>query len=280
MAISTYAVPHPDIGTELVRVWEPVGEARAVIVLVHGLAEHSGRYQRTGSLLAEAGFRVRSFDLIGAGASGGRRWHINDWGRYHDQIATHVSVARESGLPVVLMGHSLGGNLCLGYALSERPAPDLLILSAPGIAGGAGWQKALAPVLARLAPKLQVPNMLDGDLLSRDPAVAEAYFADPLVVTKSTAKFGALLFEQFETLNERLGELDIPTLVFHGGDDRVVPTRFTEPLGELDCVDRKVYPGLRHETLNEPEGPQVVADVVAWIDDHLPEVPGGDVSAS
>lgn len=270
MASSTYAVPHPVAGTELIREWVPAGEPRAVIVLVHGLAEHCGRYDRTATLLAEAGFHVRSFDLIGAGASGGRRWYIDDWGKYHDQIRSHVEFARDTGRPVVLMGHSLGGNLALGYALSDRPSPDLLVLSAPGIAGGAGWQKSLAPILASLAPTLAIPNALDGDLLSRDPAVAESYFADPLVVTKSTTKFGALLFEQFDVLNEKLVDLDIPTLVFHGGDDKIVPTRATEVLGDLDCVDRKIYPGLRHETLNEPEGPQVVADIVAWINSQLP----------
>jgi acylglycerol lipase len=270
MATSTHANPHPEFGTELVREWAPAGEPRAVIVLVHGLAEHCGRYERTGSLLADAGFHVRGFDLVGAGASGGRRWHVEDWGQYHDQVGEHVSWGRETGKTVVLMGHSLGGNIALGYALSDAPPPDLLVLSAPGIAGGAGWQRALAPVLAKLAPSLAIPNNLDGELLSRDPAVAEAYFADPLVVTKSTTKLGALLFEQFEELNEQLGELVIPTLVVHGGEDRIVPTRSSETLGELDCVDRKVYPGLRHEILNEPEGPEVVADIVTWIDRHLP----------
>ncbi len=271
MATSTHAVPHPEAGTELVRDWAPEGEPRAVIVLVHGLAEHCGRYERTGSLLAEAGFHVRSFDLIGAGASGGRRWYIDDWAKYHDQIMSHIEFARATGHPVVRMGHSLGGKLALGYALSARPSPDLLVRSAPGIAGGAGWQKALAPVLAKMMPTVAVPNALDGDLLSRDPAVAEAYFADPLVVTKSTLKFGALLFEQFDVLNDSLGDLDIPTFLFHGGDDRIVPTAATEVLGDLDCVDRTVYPHLRHETLNEPEGPEVVADIVTWINAHLPQ---------
>ena len=270
MATTTHANPHPEFGTELVRDWAPDGEPRAVVVLVHGLAEHCGRYERTGSLLAKAGFHVRGFDLVGAGGSGGRRWHVEDWGQYHDQVAEHVAWGRETGLPVVLMGHSLGGNVALGYALSNRPSPDLLVLSAPGIAGGAGWQRALAPVLARVAPTLAIPNNLNGDLLSRDPAVAEAYFADPLVVTKSTTKLGALLFEQFDQLNEQLGDLDIPTFVIHGGEDRLVPTASSEPLGKLDCVDRKVYPGLRHEILNEPEGPEVVADIVTWIDHHLP----------
>ena len=269
MATSTHANPHPDIGTELVRDWEPGGEPKAYIVLVHGLAEHSGRYERTASLFAEAGFHVRGFDLIGAGGSGGRRWDIDEWGRFHDQVGTHVAWAKETSAPVVLMGHSLGGNIALGYALSDRPSPNLLVLSAPALAGGASWQRSLAPILARVAPKVSVPNMVNGEHLSRDPAVAEAYFADPLVVTKSTARLGAHIFDQIDDLKRRIHELDIPTLVIHGGDDRIVPTWSSEALGELASCERKVYEGLRHETLNEPEGPQVVADIVTWIDSHL-----------
>lgn len=269
MGTTTWANPNPEFGTELVREWKPEGDPKAVIVLVHGLAEHSGRYERTGTLFAEAGFHVRSFDLIGSGASGGRRWYIDDWSRYHDQVGRHVAWAREVGKPVVLMGHSLGGNLALGYVLSGRSNPDLLVLSAPGLAGGAGWQRSLAPILARLAPTLPVPNMLDGELLSRDPSVAEDYFADPLVVTKSTARFGALLFDQIDEIRDAFEALDVPTLVLHGGDDRLVPTRSSEALGDLSVCERKVYQGLRHEILNEPEGPEVVADIIAWIDSKL-----------
>lgn len=265
MASSIRSNPHADIGSELIREWVPEGEPRACIVLVHGLAEHSGRYERAGSMLADAGYRVRSFDLIGAGASGGRRWDIDDWSRYHDQIGSHVEWARDQGKPVVLMGHSLGGALCLGYVLSPRPRPDLLVLSAPALTGAAGWQRAIAPVAAKLTPTLAVPNNLDGSYLSRDPAVAEAYFADPLVVTKSTCRFGAQLFDEMDRLNAGLENLDIPTLVFHGGADRIVPTSSSEVLGELENVDRKVYEGLRHETMNEPEGPEIVTDLIIWL---------------
>ncbi|HEX9762172.1 MAG TPA: alpha/beta fold hydrolase, partial [Acidimicrobiia bacterium] len=138
--------PHPEIGTELVRDWLPSGDSRATVVLVHGLAEHSGRYERTGGLLAGAGLRVRSFDLIGAGASGGPRWDIDDWERYHDQIESHVVFARDQGKPVVLMGPSMGGTLVLDYVISDRAKPDMVVASAPALGGGAGWQRALAPV--------------------------------------------------------------------------------------------------------------------------------------
>lgn len=269
MATSTRPEPHPEIGTELVRDWEPERGPRAYIVLVHGLAEHCGRYERTGIQLADAGFWVRGFDLIGAGGSGGRRWDIDDWSRYHDQIASHMEWARSHGKPVVLMGHSLGGAISLGYLLSERLQPDLAVLSAPALAGGDGWQKTLVPWLGRFLPRLALPNPVKGEHLSRDPAVAEAYFADPLVETKATLGFGARAIAEIDRLNTELQHLDIPCLVIHGGEDRLVPTESTEPLGEIECVDRKVYHGLRHETMNEPEGPEVVADIISWIDDRL-----------
>jgi len=269
MTSSVRSSPHPLIGTELVREWLPGKEPRANIVLVHGLAEHSGRYERTASLLADAGFHVRSFDLMGAGGSGGRRWHVDDWNQYHDHVEGHVVWALDQGGPVVLMGHSLGGAICLGYLLGDRPQPHLAVLSAPALAGGEGWQKTLIPIVGGIAPKVALPNPVKGEHLSRDPAVAEAYFADPLVVTKATLGFGAQAIAEMERLNAELDQLDIPTLVIHGGEDRLVPTACTEPLGRVSCVDRKVYEGLRHETLNEPEGPEVVADIVAWLDDKL-----------
>lgn len=269
MPSSAHAAPHPDIGTELIRDWVPKGTPRAHIVLVHGLAEHSGRYERTGQLLADAGFHVRSFDLIGAGGSGGRRWDIDDWGRYHDQVQTHMDWARLQGGPVVLMGHSIGGAIALGYLLDDRPVPDLAVLSAPALAGGAAWQRALVPVLAKVAPTVAMANPVNGEHLSRDPNVAEAYFADPLVITKSTIRFGLHAINELDRLNLEVGNLTLPTLVIHGGDDILVPTTSSEQLGSLENVDRRVYEGLRHETLNEPEGPEVVADIVAWIDAKL-----------
>jgi alpha-beta hydrolase superfamily lysophospholipase len=261
--------PVDDIGIEMVREWVPEGTPRAFVVLVHGIAEHCGRYERTGSLLAEAGLRVRSFDLIGFGATGGTRGDIDDWGRYHDQIQRHMEWARQQGGPVVLMGHSMGGNLALGYALTGRPAPDLLVLSAPALAGGAAWQRALAGVAARFAPSAAIPNSLTGEQLSRDPAVGDAYFADPLVFAKSTTRLGAALFMAMDELNESLSDLSVPTLVLHGGADTIVPPQSTAALGELPGVERRLYPGLRHEILNEPEGPEIVAEIVAWIEARI-----------
>ncbi len=269
MASHAYAQPHPDVGTELVRDWAPDGEARAHIVIVHGMGEHSGRYEDFGDSLARAGFHVRSFDLIGAGGTGGQRWYVEEWSRFHDQIEVHLRWARDQGKPVVLIGFSLGGTLSLGYVLDGRPAPDLMVLSAPALDGGAGWQRAVAPLAARVAPKLGLPNPWKGSHLSRDPEVGEKYYSDPLVHTRSTLRFGSLFLAAMEDCNQRLNGLKVPTLVVHGGEDRLVPTESSADLGGLGNVDRKVYASLRHEVINEPEGPAVVADIVAWIDEHL-----------
>jgi alpha-beta hydrolase superfamily lysophospholipase len=258
-----------DIGMELVRDWTPAGAPRGHVVLVHGIAEHSGRYERTGTILADSGFRVRSFDLIGFGGTGGHRGDIDRWSRYHDQIGRHLAWAREQGGPVILLGHSMGGNLALGYALSDRPGPDLMVLSAPALGGGAGWQRAVAGVAAKLAPTVPIPQALKGEQLSRDPAVGEAYFADPLVYTKATPRLGLALFDSMTELTRDAALLDVPTLVLHGTADTIVPPGSTAVLGEVPGVERRLIPNLRHEILNEPEGPELVREIVDWLEARI-----------
>jgi alpha-beta hydrolase superfamily lysophospholipase len=253
----------------LVRDWEPTSSPRGGVLIVHGLNEHSGRYERTGGLLAESGLRVRSFDLLGFGASSGLRSYIDHWGLYLDQVAYLMASIREWGLPVVLLGHSMGGLIALDYALSDRPQSDVLILSAPALGGGKGWQRAVAPLFGRLLPTAGIAAGIRGDQLSRDPEVGKAYFADPLVLTKTSGRLGAEIFATQDRVLSHLEDLKLPTLVIHGGLDTLVPPQSSLPLQAGLTVERTLYPKLRHEMFNEPEGPEVVGDVIAWIDRHL-----------
>ena len=254
-------------GTPLhVREWVASGEPWADLLIVHGIGEHSGRYERTGRLLAAAGIHVQAFDLRGHGLSGGRRVYVRRWDDFLDDVEVRLAAIREPGRPLVLFGHSMGALIALTYACSDRPAPDLLVLSAPPLqAAVPGWQRVLAPILGRVAPTVVLANPITADQLARDPAVGVAYFADPLVQPRSTARLGAQLFSAMKRANAQLGQLKIPTLVIHGGGDTLVPTAGSEVLAALPGVERRVLPGLHHETLNEPEGPEVVAGIVEWL---------------
>lgn len=254
---------------EMVRTWEPDGEPRATAVFVHGLAEHSDRHDRTATRLAEEGVTVTGFDLVGFGASGGRRGHIDSWTTYLDQIEDHVVAARSGTLPLVLMGQSMGGLLALEYCLSERPAPDAAVVISPALGGGNAIQRGMTPVLARIAPTVLIPNYLKGEQLSRDPAVGEAYFADPLVFSKSTPTLGRELFAAMRRVGAHIATLRVPALVIAGGLDTIVPPQSSLALGAVAGVERKLYPGLRHEPLNEPEAPDVLDEIVAWLGARL-----------
>ncbi len=262
--------PAPD-GTPLrLRHWPAAGDAWATVLVVHGIGEHSGRYQRTGRLMSEAGLDVHAFDLRGHGLSGGRRVYVRRWDDYLVDLEARLARVRQDGRPLVLMGHSMGALIALTYVCSDRPAPDVLVLSAlPLGARTPAWQRVLAPVLSLVAPTLLVANPIAGDQLSRDPAVGIAYFADPLVQPRSTARLGAELLKAMKRARSQVGLLHVPTLVIHGGADTLVLTAVSEPLAGVAGVERRVLPNLRHEVLNEPEGPEVVAEIVAWLRSHV-----------
>jgi acylglycerol lipase len=269
-------------GTDLlVRHW-PADEAEAggawagppwaSVLLVHGLGEHSGRYEHVGDQMTGAGLDVSAYDHRGMGGSGGRRGDIERWSQYHDDLGERLATVRAAAgpRPVVLYAHSLGGLIAAGYLLSERPKPgmpDLAVLTAPALDSALpGWKKRLAGPLARFAPKVSIPNGIDGTTLSRDPSVAARTVDDPFCVKVSTARFGAeALEEQVRVRAAATRGFGIPTLVLHGEDDRLVPATASQVLATAPGVERRTYPDLRHELHNEPEGEAIVDEIIAWI---------------
>ena len=263
----------PD-GTDLLhRHWPATGAPWARLLIVHGLAEHSGRYEHVGERLAAGGIDVHAADQRGFGASGGRRAWVDRWSQLHDDIEHRVAGLRAEvpALPVVLYGHSLGGLIALGYVLDGRSLPDALVLSAPAVGASIpAWQRALVAGLSRIAPGTRLANRLPSDVLAKAPAVWADYIADPLNEHRSTARFGALALAEQRRVAAALDRLAVPTLVIHGGEDRLVPTATSELFESRRGVSRRVYPGVRHELHNEPEGPAVLDDVVAWIRGNVP----------
>jgi alpha-beta hydrolase superfamily lysophospholipase len=272
----------------LVRHW-PADEAEAggawagppwgSVLLVHGLGEHSGRYEHVGDQLTGAGLEVAAYDHRGMGGSGGRRGDVERWSQFHDDLEARLGDVRAGAKsrPVVLYGHSLGGLIAAGYLLGDRPKPDFAVLSSPALDSALpGWKKRLAPALARVAPTIAIANGIAGETLSRDPSVAARTADDPLCVKVSTARFGALaLVEQARVRAAAPGGFGIPTLVLHGEDDRLVPASASAVLAEAPLVERRTYPDLRHELHNEPEGPGILDEIVAWLGQRAAGAPVG-----
>ena len=256
-------------GTELlVREWPAPADPIGHVLIVHGLGEHSGRYEHVGGWLAGAGFAVHGYDHRCFGGSRGARAWVDRWSVLHDDLAGRVSevTTAAGGRPVAVYGHSLGGLIVLGAVLDDRIRPDLLVLSAPAIGATIPPLTRLAVgVLGRFRPRTELPNRLRGEQLSRDPEVGRRYGDDPRNHHRTTARFGVLAFAAQARCRLLLDRLATPTLVIHGADDTIVPTRVSEPLAALPVVERRVYPGIRHELHNEPEGEAIVGDVAAWL---------------
>jgi alpha-beta hydrolase superfamily lysophospholipase len=259
--------------------WPASGTTRAHLLLIHGIAEHAGRHAHVASQFVDAGIETHAYDLRGFGVSGGPRAYVDRWSRYHDDLEDRLAVVRAAAgaLPVILYGHSMGGLIALGFVLADpaRPRPDLLVLSAPALAASvAGWKRSLAEVLGRALPRVAVANSLPPGGLSRAPHIETAYRSDRLNTHRTTTRLGLELFHEQARVAARLARtraLPLPTYVLHGSDDPIVPVSASGLLDGRQNVTRHVYPRLRHEMHNEPEGASVVGDTIAWIDRSLPK---------
>ncbi len=245
------------------------GPAWASVLIVHGLGDHSGRYEHVGDQMASAGLDVWAYDQRGNGGSGGRRGHVERWSQLHDDLEERLTAVRAGagGHPVVLYGHSMGGLVVAGYlTLADRPMPDLAVLTAPGLDSTLpGWKKSLARLLGGVTPTLAVPNGIDPSTLSRDPSVGARAAVDKAAATASTARFGAEALAEQERVRRDCVRITVPTLVLHGLADGLVPPEATEVLATVPGIERRTYPDLRHELHNEPEGPAIIDEVIAWL---------------
>ncbi|WP_026919358.1 alpha/beta hydrolase [Gordonia shandongensis] len=249
---------------------EPVG----VVVLSHGLGEHAQRYLHVAAALTGLGYLVVAPDHAGHGRSGGRRLAVVDFADFAADLQTVVDAVDRGGRPTFLLGHSMGGAIALDYALDRPDALDGLVLSGAAVTPGSDMPTVLvklAPLLGRLLPRLPATT-LSASGVSRDPRVVAEYEADPLVWHgKIPAGLGGALVAMMGTFPARLPSLRMPVLALHGGADTLVDPEGTRMVGRLaggDDVTTRIYDGLYHEILNEPERDAVLHDVTDWIESH------------
>ncbi len=259
----------------------PVAAARGTAVIVHGLNEHGGRYAHVARMMAAAGIDTLAFDHRGFGRSSGMRGDIPRFAHRLDDVewAVRSQRQRHPGVPLVLVGHSMGGLIAARYVQSGRPRPDLLVLSGaaidPRMAEGRRQRLKVQAgrAIARALPHLRLAFGPPG-ALSSDPAIEAAALADPLRVRGMGARLGLQLLEEMRAAWGGLGDVTLPVLLLHGADDLLVPpaatrdgaTRFGSP-----DVTVRVYAGMRHEVVNERDRHLVLADLMTWLDARLPD---------
>ncbi len=250
----------------------PVG----VVVISHGVAEHSGRYEHVGNRLADNGFATYAFDHRGHGKSEGNRSNIDRMSSVVADLGTMIGVADENypSLPVFLLGHSMGSLISLQYVTGSPADLRGLIVSAPAvdIAVGNVVLRTVAPILSNILPNLGALQ-LDSSMVSRDPEVVRNYDSDPLNFRgKLPARTGAEIMTTAQAIKERLPRLKIPVLILQGTADALISPNGAQIVADNAAskdLTLKLYDGLYHEVFNEPEKETVLDDVVAWLKAHI-----------
>ena len=250
---------------------------KAAIVLVHGYAEHSGRYQHVAERFTEAGYDIHAFDLRGHGRSQGEpRVYVHSIDEYTGDVERFFTAVQErtAGLPIFLLGHSMGGAISARFLVDGDRGLAGAILSAPAVrrAGILGRPvEAVFLFIARFVSRWHFPK-LDNVKISRDPEVVERYDSDPLIY-RDGMPFGtaAAVVRSARYVDKNAGQITLPIFFGHGTDDALVKHIASERLHErVGSEDKtlKLYPGLYHEILNEPERGQVMQDMIDWLDAH------------
>jgi alpha-beta hydrolase superfamily lysophospholipase len=255
----------------------PEGVAlRGVVLMVHGLGEHAGRYDRVARRLNSWGFAVRGYDQYGHGESNGMRGTLPADDRLLDDLADVMESTRarmEYDLPLILLGHSMGGLVVAALVARGHGPVEGVVLSSPALDAGLNpFQKLLLATLPRIAPNLTVGNGLDADFISHDPDVVAAYKADPMVHDRVSGRLARFIAEGGPAVIAHAAQWKVPTLLMYAGADRLVNPRGSKAFAAAapaSVVTTHCFDGLFHEIFNELESEPVFETLKQWLDEHF-----------
>jgi alpha-beta hydrolase superfamily lysophospholipase len=254
--------------------WLPEENIKAVLLVVHGLGEHCGRYMNVVNHFVPLGYAVYGLDHIGHGKSEGTREFVESFDDFTDTLAIFYNMITEwqANKSIFLFGHSMGGTIAAYYLLDHQADFKGAILSALLVKVGDSVSQVtitMSKVLSRVAPKMGVVA-LDVNSISRDPEVVEAYINDPLVCHgKTTARIAAELLSAMQRITAEAGKITLPILIVQGAEDNLVDPAGAQMLyDKASSADKtlKIYDELYHEVFNEPERDLVLKDVEDWLE--------------
>jgi len=253
--------------------WLPKSPPRAILLIVHGLNEHSGRYQHLAEYFTGAGFGVYGFDLIGHGKSDGTRSFVQNFATFTNPILTILGLITEQhpDLPIYLVGHSLGGLIGAKFLIDHQDKISGAILSGSLVSVPdyvSDLTIKIGTIISKIIPKFRLIG-IDKSGLSRDPKVVANYINDPLVYNgKSTARISSVINDGISYVEEKGSTISRPILILHGGQDRICDPSWSTYLHNLVSSQQNqliIYDELFHEIYNEPEQGTVFKDILNWL---------------
>jgi acylglycerol lipase len=257
--------------------WLPDKKPKAVLLVAHGLAEHSGRYKNLVDYFVPKDYAVYALDHRGHGKSEGTRAYVDNFNDYLIDLKTFFDKVRKENknAKIFLFGHSLGGTIATAYVIKHQDELAGLMVSGSSLVPTASVSPALlamAGIVSALAPKMGV-TLLDASLISRDQSVVDAYVNDPLVFRgKIPARTGAEMARMWKQLPDQMPRIKLPMLIMHGMADQLTDPRGSKLLYErAGSKDKtlKIYDDCYHEICNEPDREQVFVDMENWLTKHL-----------
>ena len=264
-------------GIELRYKKDIIDEAKAVILINHGFAEHLGRYDYVAKEFNESGYNVYRYDLRGHGKTKSTKGHIESYEDFIEDCNEMVNLVKDENkdLQIFMLGHSMGGFVTCAYGLRYPEVLGGQILSGAAVntlPAAKGIRSILIKSLNKFAKMKMIKNIVEDDICSVEQVVID-YKNDPLVLKEATVN----LFTQFLVhgrgyINENIGDYKYPCFIAHGEKDKIVPMEIGEYLyGNISSEDKeiKIYDGLYHEILNEDEKDEVIGDMVNWLDGRV-----------
>jgi acylglycerol lipase len=256
------------------QIWE-AKNTKAVIVLVHGMGEHSGRYKHVAKKLTENDYSVVAFDHFGHGKTSGKRGHNPNFNAVLESITETVEVAKKHypNTPIFLYGHSMGGNAVVNYVLKKTHDLKGIIATSPFLKLAFVPPKiklAVGKLLQKIAPSITMGNELDANDISREKIEVDKYINDPLIHGKISPNFSLTFIETGEWAIANASKLQTPMFLLHGTGDKIIDYKGTQEFAnKSDKATLRLYEGGYHELQNDLCKEEMMQDVVNWLNSQL-----------